>query len=354
MTVSQAVGLCAALVVLAADPVDDDEQFSRLLADLGIVSPVIEPVEPGHVYVGVDGLDRLHGSPRAQLDVIRQTLERTADGRPWHGVRLGWARGRFAAWVAARRARPGRPCVVDPTPARQAAFLAAQPVAALPISSDTHRRLAHLGIRTLGELAALPLNAVVSQFGREGRAAWMLAAGHTVEPVIGSVAPEPIVTAVDFPLPIGDRYTLEQALDTLVGRALRHPRRIGWRVQSLRVRAALEHGSSWSCTAVLKDPSASRASLTAPLFRRLEQSPPAGAVDHLSVELTAFVRGTAELQLFSHDATAAARAGRRRALRWAVREIRTRLRRSLLHHVIEVHPWSRIPERRYALIDYDP
>jgi len=26
----------------------------------------------------------------------------------------------------------------------------------------------------------------------------------------------------------------------------------------------------------------------------------------------------------------------------------------LLSHVIEVQPWSRLPERRYALIDFEP
>ena len=41
-------------------------------------------------------------------------------------------------------------------------------------------------------------------------------------------------------------------------------------------------------------------------------------------------------------------------IRWAAHEIKTRLKHSLLYHIIEITPWSRIPERRYALIDYDP
>jgi hypothetical protein len=77
-------------------------------------------------------------------------------------------------------------------------------------------------------------------------------------------------------------------------------------------------------------------------------------VERLVVEFTAFVPGTAELQLFARDAQAAARAGRRRALRTAAQEIKLRLKRSLLYHVIAVEPWSRLPERRYALIDYEP
>jgi hypothetical protein len=51
---------------------------------------------------------------------------------------------------------------------------------------------------------------------------------------------------------------------------------------------------------------------------------------------------------------AAARAGRLRALRSAAREIALRLKRSMLSRVVEVDPWSRLPERRYALIDFEP
>jgi DNA polymerase-4/protein ImuB len=125
-------------------------------------------------------------------------------------------------------------------------------------------------------------------------------------------------------------------------------------VQVVRARAELEHGASWLVEATLKDPSADRERIAAPLTTQLERSPPAGAVERLVVEFTAFVPGTAELQLFARDAQAAARAGRRRALRSAALEIQLRLKRSLLYHIIEVQPWSRLPERRYALIDYEP
>src|SRR5438270_216946 len=206
----------------------------------------------------------------------------------------------------------------------------------------------------LRALAALPEGAVVSQFGRAGRRLWRLAAGRIAEPVVGRVTPEPIVAALTFFSPVGERELLVHAIDKLIDRALGDPRRSGWRVQVVRVRAELEHGASWLAEATLKDPSADRERITAPLETLLERSPPAGAVERLVVEFTAFAAGTAELQLFARDAHAAARAGRRRALRTAPQEIKLRLKRSLLYHVIEVQPWSRLPERRYASIDYEP
>jgi len=371
MTVSQAIGLCPALKLCEPDPVHYDEQFARLVAALVTVSPVVEPVELGRAYVGTDGLEWLYGSPQ---QIVKEIQMRSAEcgvrnaeckGKrreandpslkfrtPHSAFRIGWGRGKFVSWVAASRAKPGGSVIVRPGEERK--FLASQRLAVLPLDPDTHRRLLQLGVKTLGALVALPEEAVVSQFGRAGRRLWRLAAGLVSEPVVGRVVPEPIVAALTFFTPVGDRDLLAHALDKLVDRALGDPRRSGWRVQVVRVHAELEHGASWLVAATLKDPAATRERIAAPLKTQLERSPPAGAVERLVVEFTAFAPGTAELQLFARDAGAAARAGRRRALQSAAREIALRIRRPMLYHVIEVQPWSRLPERRYALIDFEP
>jgi hypothetical protein len=193
----------------------------------------------------------------------------------------------------------------------------------------------------------------VSQFGREGRQGWQLAAGWIDDPVTGYNTPDPITLKMDFPIPLTDRLMVIQALERLIEQALWHPRRIGHRVQSVRVEAILERGTSWMAKAAFKDPSADPGGILEPFVVRLEHAPPNGAVEQLMIEFTVLVPGTSELQLFARDAASAARAGRRRALRAAVDEIRTRFTRPLLYRVIKAHQWSRIPERRYALIDFD-
>jgi DNA polymerase-4/protein ImuB len=105
--------------------------------------------------------------------------------------------------------------------------------------------------------------------------------------------------------------------------------------------------------AVLKDPSADRHRILAPLKTRLEMSPPAKAVERLTVEFCSFTPGppscssSLATRMPPHGPAGSARC-------YAVQEIKLRLRRSPLYHIIEVQPWSRIPERRYALIDYEP
>ncbi len=348
MTVSQAIGLCPTLRLIDPDPVHYDEQFAQLLAALSEVSPVVEAAELGLAYVGVDGLQGIFGSPEKIIEAIRLAVR--PSGRP--AVRLGWGVGKFTAWVAASRSKPSEAIVVPEGEERH--FLASQPIAVLPLDADTHRRFRQLGIRTLGALAALPEAAITAQFGAAGRRLWQLAAGCVSEPVEGRIAPEPIVAALSFFTPVGERELLVHSLDQLIARALKAPRRIGWRVHALRLRADIEGGGSWLTAHLFKDPTADAGRIAAPLKTRLEQAPPTGGVERLVLEFTAFAPGTTELQLFARDAQAAARAGQQRALRSAAREIRMRVTRAVLYHIIEVQPWSRLPERRYALIDYEP
>ena len=363
MTVSQAIGLCSTLRLIEPDPVHYDERFANLLSALTEVSPVVEAAELGLAYVGVDGLEGIYGSREKIIEALKKTLE------CWNVGRIGLGPGKFVAWVAASRTKPGEAIVVPL--GEEQKFLASQPVSVLPLDPDTHRRLRQLGIRSLGALAALPEAAVTAQFGALGKRLWRLAAGRIAEPVAGSIAPEPIVAALTFFTPVGERELLVHSLDQLIARALKHPRRIGWRVHAVRLRADLEcvemnenagrgaaccapTNRSWLVNVLLKDPTADGDRIAAPLKTRLEQSPPTGAVERLVLEFTAFAPGTAELQLFARDAQAAARAGQQRALQSAAREIRMRVQRSCLYHIIEVQPWSRLPERRYALIDYEP
>src|SRR2546428_4772251 len=203
MTVSQAIGLCPALRLCEPDPVHYDERFALLLAALARVSPVVEPAELGLAYVGTDGLEGLYGGPEQIVEAIKRGMRNAERGTfdpasssssafrvPRSAFRVGWGKGKFVAWVAATRAKPGGALIVPP--GEEGKFLAAQPVAVLPLDPDAHRRLPQLGLRTLGQLAALPEEAIVSQFGRAGRRWWRLAAGAPPGPGAARGRPRPL------------------------------------------------------------------------------------------------------------------------------------------------------------------
>ena len=74
--VSQAVSLNPSLTFLEPDPAHYDATQEELLEALAELSPVIEPAGRGRVFVGMDGLGRLYGSPPRQVERALRVLLR--------------------------------------------------------------------------------------------------------------------------------------------------------------------------------------------------------------------------------------------------------------------------------------
>ena len=358
--VSQAISLCPALTLLEPDPAHYDVVQDTLLEVLAELTPVVEPAGRGRVFLGMDGLARLYGSPPNQVLRVLRTLFRVLPAPLVAATRAGLAPGKFGAWVAAAGARPGDPMIVPEGALR--AFLASRPVSALPVEEATLDRLERLGVRTLGELVRFPAPALVGQFGEEGGRARAWATGERIDTVRPWHRPRPVRVALDFAVPVGQLETLNGALDRLLERALARPERCGRSVTALRVIGRLEGSGSWMVDAVLRDPTASKESLAFTMRSRIVFLPPPRAVEALTVELFRFGPPSSQTGLFDRkDSAGRAEQGRDLAdgavphsLRDAVRELKLRLGHSPLYRVVEVDPLSRIPERRHALLSFDP
>ncbi|HET9948553.1 MAG TPA: hypothetical protein VFQ22_06505 [Longimicrobiales bacterium] len=358
--VSQAVSLCTSLTLLEPDPAHYDAATDTLLEALSDLTPIVEPAGRGRVFLGMDGLDRLFGPPAHQVERALEALFRVFPAPLVAATRAGMAPGKFGAWVAATAARAGEPVLVPE--ARLVPFLRRCPVSVLPVDPLVVQRLERLGVHTLGELARFPEPALVAQFGEEGRSALAWATGRRIDPVRPWHRPRPIRVSLEFPSPVGMVDTLHGALDRLVERALSRPARRGRSVTGVRMGAHLEGGGSWFVETVLREPTVRRESITGPLRAKMAISPPPRAVETLLVELTHFGAPSAQAGLFERrDGSGRACEGYALAegevppsLRDAVKELKLRMGHSPLYRVVEVDPWSRIPERRHALLAFDP
>jgi nucleotidyltransferase/DNA polymerase involved in DNA repair len=358
--VSQAVSMCPSLTLLEPDPAHYDAAVESMLELLAEITPILEPAGRGRVFLGMDGLGRLFGSPERQAKRALNSLFRIFPAPLVAATRAGMAPGKFGAWVAAASARSGEPAIIAESELSR--FLARCPVGSLPVDPLIVQRLERLGLQTLGELRRLPEPSLIAQFGDEGRSALAWATGRRIDPVRPWHRPEPIRVSLDFPNPVGITETLHGALDRLIERALSRPARRGRSVTSMRLGAQLEGGGSWFVETVLREPTSQRERIASALRMKMAISPPPKAVDILIVELTQFGAPSAQTSLFDRkNENGRAAAGRELAqgevppsLRDAVKELKLRLGHSPLYRVVEVDPWSRIPERRHALLSFDP
>jgi nucleotidyltransferase/DNA polymerase involved in DNA repair len=334
--------LCPAALILPPHPLREANALTVIIAALAQVSPGVEPdpERPGWVYVDLTGLGRTLGSP---ADAARLLLDRIS---PVLRPRVGVAPGKFAAKVAAGLAAPGGYHIIEPT--EVVAVLAKAPVTWLPLPPETLRKFERLGFRRLGDLAKLPVTAVQARFGPAGRRAWKLASGHDVATVQPRLCPETVTETLALPAPITSREMLLVALTRLVTSAFAQPTLRARHVRHLHLRAEIEGNRSWEHIATLREPGGQRRVITT-LNYRLQAIMLPGPIETITIELSGLVNTIGHQELLP-----GLRSRRPRQLAEASRHLKQRYGVSGLFRVVEVEPWSRIPERRQALLVYDP
>lgn len=352
MRLAEALGRCPALVLVAADPVRAQASWEGMLRRLEGIGAAVEPGRPGEAFFAVDPLRGLYGSPEMVLARVRRTL-----GAP---VRIGAGPSRLTAFAAARRMRARRPAlIVEEQAARR--FLAGLPVATLGDGLAWSRRsrgldhaadreaeeiacvdaLERLGVRTLGELAALPSDAVADRFGKPGLRALRLARGAD-EPLRPRLPHQDLLERLTLPEAASGQQ-LERAMRLLIERLLAHSGRAGRTFRRLRIEAALAAGGGWQTDVVLRSASADPERLRLAVLPKLDELP--GPTASLGLRAIGLGPETGEQPKLSP----APEDERRGRVAEAVRQARAAAGRDAVLRLLEVDPASRVPERRAAL-----
>ena len=251
----EAQSRCPELELLAHDPARDARAFEPVLAAVEQLTPWVEVLQPGECAFPARGAARYHGGEPALAVTVTAAVHAAITGRDGPGrggpgdgqggppvdrvgCRVGIADGTFAAGLAARHQ-----AIVPPGGSR--AFLAPHPVAAID-RPDLADLLVRLGLRTLGDLAALPSVDLATRFGPEGARAARLAAGLDEHPR-GARRPPPDLRVSAELDPPADRvdiaaFTAKTLADELVAR-LDH---LGLACTRLRIEAETDHAETLS------------------------------------------------------------------------------------------------------------
>ncbi len=343
----EVVPLCPGAIVLQPDPVRTASVLEAVLADLQRVSPLVEPGDgdDGYFFLDLRGLQGMYGELVALEEAIRAAVP------PLLRPRLGFANGKFAAAVAARLAEPGlSKSRVVPASETQA-FLAPLSVRHLVLlEPEALQRMELLGVRSIGDLATLPFNAVQAQFGAPGAHVWRLAHGKDADPIVARPVSASVQDGLRFDDPLGSIEAVMAAIDQLLAHTFSQPALLGRSVRQVRVRALLSDGTSWERLYTFKEALSTRDAARRALKSKLDlpHGLPPAPIEELALELLG-LGGEAARQpgLF------VARARQLAEIADAARQLRARYGRVPLYHAVEVEPWSRIPERRWALVTCD-
>ena len=339
MRLSEALATCPGLVLVEADEAGAEEAWEALLRRLEDAGFAVEVAREGCVYFETKGLERLAGGLEAAL---KRAL--AAVGSEWQ-PRIGAGTRRFTALAAATVAPPNRILVVDDD--ESALFLEPLPLDLLALTPDRRRELSDLGIKRLGQLAGLPGASVADRLGPDGAEAWRIVSGADGGRVEGRAPAAEIVEELEFPEAVGNELTLGKALGALLDRLLARPERGGRAPRRVAVSARLVGGGSWRRALTLREPTAEPERLNLALRPKLaELTAPVLALRLELGELAEGIGTQAEL--------VRPRGSRlRERLSSGLKQARVGVGIDAVCSVVEVAPWSRIPERRAILVPRD-
>ena len=252
-TPAHALARCPTLRILPANAAASAETQAALLATAFSLSPAVEATAPGVCTLDVGGV-----AESEHEAVMRRALAQLAG----LGLRAtaGLGSTPLLALYAARRAEP----FLAVGPAKT--FLAPLPLAAADPPVVIEEILARWGVRTLGDLTALPKSALAQRLGPAGVALWERAAGESTRPLDLATPAREFAAAMDFEEPM---ETLEPALFILrrfVDRLALELQTAGLAAMELTLILGLEDDTTLPRTIRLPEPAA-QADL---LFRTLQ------------------------------------------------------------------------------------
>jgi len=175
MPTARALELCPDLVVIPPS-FDKYTAVSRQVMDIfQRYTPLVEPLSLDEAFLDVRGCERLHGSPEdigraIKRDILRETGLVAS---------IGVAPSKFVAKLASDLDKPDGFRVIAPGEVR--AVLDPLPVSKIfGVGERTARRLASLGVETVGDLAGRGRDEVLREFGASG--AWIHDLAHGEDP----------------------------------------------------------------------------------------------------------------------------------------------------------------------------
>jgi DNA polymerase-4 len=250
MPMSIALRQCPTAVVLPPHYERYQEASRAVMAILGDVTPLVEPLSIDEAFLDVRGAGALFGPPYAIAQRLRAHIL-TETGLV---ASVGGAATKFVAKLASSRAKPDGVLIVPEL--ETTTFLRPQPMSALwGVGTAAAERLSRLGARTVGDVADLPLGALVGAVG-DAAAAKLHALANGIDPrtVTPTRLEKSIGHEVTFETDLHDRDALDRELLRLADLVAHRLRQGGWVARTLAIKVRFGDFTTLTRSQTLAEP----------------------------------------------------------------------------------------------------
>jgi DNA polymerase IV len=335
MPLQQALALHGEVSILQGDLPRYWSIFHEILDALEQRSPLVEGADLGLAYIGIEGLQLMYPTDDLLIKAMRGALPER------FGVRIGIAEGKFPAYLAALQSPPDGHLILKGNPKD---FLNKQPCGVLPVSLKSKCKLRDFGLKTLQQVSALPSGPLLSQFGPEGRMIRELALGRDATPLYLRFLEENIQESRMLSSVTVSLEALLVTWQSLLLGAFREFAHKGLGIRSLTLWTRTWNGLNWEQKVKFKEPAMNPESALERLKPIVENNPQPGPVEQLGLCVTGLGHPCGRQKSLFDEVRA------REHLLEDIKQLELRMGSPQVFKIKEVEPWSRIPERRYALM----
>ncbi|MSQ97325.1 MAG: DNA polymerase IV [Gemmataceae bacterium] len=174
-------------------------------------TPLVEPLSLDEAFLDVRGCEGIFG-PTPE---IGRQIKQRIHAETGLIASVGIAPNKYLAKLASDLGKPDGFVVLEPDKVTE--FLAPLPVSRIwGVGAKGEKRLHDMGIRTIGQIAAIPEKVLSDRFGEMGRHIWNLANGIDDRTVVPDREAKSVSTETTFARDIGDRSILRIWLLDLV------------------------------------------------------------------------------------------------------------------------------------------
>jgi DNA polymerase-4 len=249
MPVSRARRLCPQAVFIPPRHGLYAEVSREVMAIFRAITPEVEPLSLDEAFLDVSGALRRLGPPARIAELIR------AQVREQQGITcsVGVAPCKFAAKIASARCKPDGLLVVPA--AGLLDFLHPLPASVLwGVGEHAEEILARLGLRTVGDIAHVPLATLQRELGAAGEHLWSLAWGRDERRVVPRREEKSVGAEETFAADIDDPEVIRRELLRLSGRTAQALRAAGCVARTISVKLRLASFKTITRSRTLAEP----------------------------------------------------------------------------------------------------
>jgi DNA polymerase-4 len=271
MPMAQAVRLAPAAVVVRPRHDVYAEVSARVFEILESVTPLCEPLSLDEAFLDVTGSTKLFGAPAD----IAAGLRRRIAGELGLPSSAGIAGVKLVAKIASDLAKPNGQVEVPPDAGAAVAFLAPLPVSRLwGVGPKSAKRLAMLGLATVGDVARLTPEALEQRLGPGGRDLWEQAHALDPRPVIPDREAKSIGAEETFDDDLSSAEVLRPHVHAQALRVAHRLRRAGLRARTVQLKLKRADFSLVTRRATLDEPTDDGQTIYREAARLLDREPP--------------------------------------------------------------------------------